>query len=152
MSESQSFCLTLATTAEGLTWIIDLKLCFSFVYIPFQYGCHTTYTISTLALLDCTVKLVLGDNCHERPPVLKDRTFLAKGPQISIQLILSPETTYLSWQTIFLWPKGWSFKAGSTVSARLRSCSHCKIHIIGGTYMYMYMQNVPNFHGIPLAV
>ena len=27
-----------------------------------------------------TVKPVLRDHCHERPPVLKDHTFLAEGP------------------------------------------------------------------------
>ncbi len=27
-----------------------------------------------------TVEPVLGDHCHERPPVLKDQIFLAEGP------------------------------------------------------------------------
>ncbi len=27
-----------------------------------------------------TVKLVLRDHCHERPPVLTDHAFLAEGP------------------------------------------------------------------------
>ncbi len=37
------------------------------------------YSASCLKYVN-TVKPVLRDHCHERPPVLKDHTFLAEGP------------------------------------------------------------------------
>ncbi len=42
-----------------------------------------------------TVKPVLRDHCHERPPVLKDQIFLAKRYYISMSLNLPPKTTCL---------------------------------------------------------
>ncbi len=41
-----------------------------------------------------TVKPVLRDHCHERPPVLTDHTFLAEAPTFQHNN-LSPETTCL---------------------------------------------------------
>ncbi len=48
-------------------------------------GSMTTAELQTLYWkppldLRATVKPVLRDHCHERPPVLKDHTFLAEGP------------------------------------------------------------------------
>ncbi len=60
-----------------------------------------------------TVKPVLRDHCHERPPVLKDHTFLVEVPNFSV---IEPVTKdHLCWERTFLWPMGWSFKTGVTV-------------------------------------
>ncbi len=37
-----------------------------------------------LILFFITVQPVLGDHCHERPPVLEDHYFLAEGPTIQM--------------------------------------------------------------------
>ncbi len=61
------------------------------------------------------VKYVWRDHCHERPPVLKDHILLA-----GLTFQCNSETVtkdHLSWETIFLWPIGRSFKRGSTVSS-----------------------------------
>ncbi len=45
-------------------------------------------------ILSTTVKPVLRDNCHERPPVLKDDILLAEGPIFQCNwTCLSPKTT-----------------------------------------------------------
>ncbi len=60
-----------------------------------------------------TVEPILRDHCHERPPVLKDDSFLAEVPHFNVN---EPATKdHLSSETIFLWPKRRSFKIGSTV-------------------------------------
>ncbi len=37
---------------------------------------HYTYT--------CTVKPIMRDHCHERPPVLKDHQFLTESPTFQL--------------------------------------------------------------------
>ncbi len=59
-----------------------------------------------------TVKSVLRDRCHEKPPVLGDQIFLAKGPTFQCEPVTKD---HLSRETTFVWPKGWSFKTGSTI-------------------------------------
>ncbi len=67
---------------------------------------------STHGTCACTVKPVLRDHCHEKPPVLTDHTFLA-GLHFNI---IEPVTRdHLSWQTTFLCLIGRPFKTGSTV-------------------------------------
>ncbi len=48
------------------------------VYVQSQSAMQYVSTIVHV----CTVKPVLGDHCHERPPVLTDRTFLAEEPTL----------------------------------------------------------------------
>ncbi len=60
-----------------------------------------------------------SETCLERP--LPCKTTCLEGPLLFgiksyILIIMEPVTKdHLSWETIFLWPLGWSFKTGSTV-------------------------------------
>ncbi len=62
-----------------------------------------------------TVKPVLRDHCHERPPVFKDQIFMAEKSFGLMQLTLSPKTTCLE-RPYFYGQWGWSYKTGSTVT------------------------------------
>ncbi len=76
------FCLKCATYRK-------IRMAFRF----FSY--HRSMQSEKIQTILYTVEPVLRDNCHERPPVLKDQIFLAEGPIFSIQLNLSPKTTCL---------------------------------------------------------
>ena len=60
-----------------------------------------------------TVKSVLRDHCQERPPVLKDHILLAESLHFNATQPVTKD--HLSWETIFLWPMGRSFKRGCNV-------------------------------------
>ncbi len=61
-----------------------------------------------------TVKPLLRDHCHKRPPVLKDQIFLAEIPTFWCNY--KPVTKdHLSWETTIICPIERSFKTGSTV-------------------------------------
>ncbi len=53
-------------------------------------------TVYTCCMDIDTLKPVLKDHCHERPPVLKDHAYIpGKRSHISMQMKLSPKPTCL---------------------------------------------------------
>ena len=78
-----------------------------------RWGNHCLSGLSCF-LRNGTVKPVMKDHCHERPPVLTDHAFLAERPTFQYNWTCQ-QKDHLSWQTTFLWQMGWSFKTGSSV-------------------------------------
>ncbi len=67
-------------------WVIDCCVCLIKILTLAITVCASVRAVRKIykmcmILYYCnTVKLVLRDHCHDRPPVLKDHTFLVEGP------------------------------------------------------------------------